>query len=61
MKGLTLTAREQVDKAAYPISVKQPVDDLQELYEWTSQSAGGFEEKDLVALHAAIQLLKLLQ
>ena len=53
--------REQIEKAAYPISVKQAIDDLQELYEWASQSARGFEEKDLVALNSAIQLLKLLQ
>ena len=53
--------REQIEKAAYPISVKQAIDDLQELYEWASQSVRGFEEKDLVALNSAIQLLKLLQ
>ena len=53
--------KEQIEKAAYPISVKQAIDDLQELYEWASQSMRGFEAKDLVALNAAIQALKLLQ
>ena len=57
---ITLT-KEQIEKAAYPISVKQAIDDLQELYEWASQSVRGFEEKDLVALHSAIEVLKLLQ
>jgi hypothetical protein len=53
--------KEQIEKAAYPISVKQAIDDLQELYEWASQSVRGFEARDLVALNAAIQVLKLLQ
>lgn len=53
--------REQIEKAAYPISVKQAIEALQELYEWASQSARGFEEKDPIALNSAIQLLKLLQ
>ena len=53
--------KEQIEKASYPISVKQAIDDLQELYEWASQSVRGFEAKDLVALNAAIQVLKLLQ
>jgi hypothetical protein len=39
----------------------QAIDDLQELYEWASQSVRGFEAKDLVALHSAIEVLKLLQ
>jgi hypothetical protein len=57
---ITLT-KEQIEKAAHPISVKQAIDDLQELYEWASQSVRGFEGKDLLALHSAIEVLKLLQ
>lgn len=59
--GMITLTREQIENATYPISVKQAIDDLQELYEWASQSMRGFEAKDLVALNAAIQALKLLQ
>jgi hypothetical protein len=57
---ITLT-KEQIENATHPISLKQAIDDLQELYEWASQSVRGFQARDLVALNAAIEVLKLLQ
>ena len=53
--------REQIERAAHPISVEQAIDDLQQLYDWASISCAGFEGKDFRALNSAIELLKLLQ
>ena len=53
-------AREAVEVATEPLGLEKAIEGLQELYEWVA-NLPHFTERDLYALHAGIEGLKLLR
>jgi hypothetical protein len=50
--------REQVEACCKPLTPEQALEDLQELYDYTSASPRVEEGHDLLALNAAIEVLR---